>query len=74
MKLPRRTFPHLAASMAALPAVSRVASAQAYPSRPVRIVVTGISTSRPHSRPPGWSAGSIRVSLRQSASIDNDGM
>src|SRR5262245_27011383 len=39
MKLPRRNFLHLAASAAALPAVSRIASAQAYPSRPVRIVV-----------------------------------
>jgi tripartite-type tricarboxylate transporter receptor subunit TctC len=39
MKLPRRTFLHLAASAAALPAVSRVTSAQAYPARPVRIIV-----------------------------------
>jgi tripartite-type tricarboxylate transporter receptor subunit TctC len=39
MKLPRRNFLHLAASAAALPAVSRVARAQAYPSRPVRIIV-----------------------------------
>ena len=39
MKLPRRQFLHLAAGAAALPAVSRIASAQAYPSRPVRIMV-----------------------------------
>jgi tripartite-type tricarboxylate transporter receptor subunit TctC len=39
MKLPRRTFLHLAAGAAALPVVSRVARAQAYPSRPVRMVV-----------------------------------
>src|SRR5215475_7723537 len=39
MKLPRRKFLHLAAGAAALPAVSRFAWAQAYPSRPVRIVV-----------------------------------
>jgi len=39
MKLPRRKFLHLAAGAAALPAVSRVARAQAYPSRPVRIIV-----------------------------------
>ena len=39
MKLPRRNFLHLAASAAALPAVSRVARAQAYPSRPVRWIV-----------------------------------
>jgi tripartite-type tricarboxylate transporter receptor subunit TctC len=39
MKLPRRNFLHLAATAVALPAVSRIARAQAYPSRPVRIVV-----------------------------------
>src|SRR5262245_47946676 len=39
MKLPRRNFLHLAAGAAALPALSRVARAQPYPSRPVRIVV-----------------------------------
>ncbi len=39
MKLPRRKFLHLAASAAALPAVSRIAWAQAYPMRPVRLVV-----------------------------------
>jgi tripartite-type tricarboxylate transporter receptor subunit TctC len=39
MKLPRRTFLHLAGGAAALPAVSRVAWAQAYPSRPVRLIV-----------------------------------
>ena len=40
MKLPhRRQFLHLAVSAAALPTVSRIARAQAYPSRPVRIVV-----------------------------------
>ena len=39
MKLPRRNFLHLAAGAAALPAVSRIAWAQAYPSRPVRWVI-----------------------------------
>src|SRR5947207_8216322 len=39
MKLPRRKFLHLAAGAAALPAISRLAWAQAYPSRPVRIIV-----------------------------------
>ena len=40
MKLPRRRqFLHLAAGAAALPAVSRFAWAQAYPSRPVRLLV-----------------------------------
>ena len=39
MKVPRRAFLHLAAGAAALPAVSRIARAQTYPTRPVRIVV-----------------------------------
>jgi tripartite-type tricarboxylate transporter receptor subunit TctC len=47
MKLPRRQFLHLAAGALALPAVSRMAQAQAYPSRPVRILV---------SSPPGGTA------------------
>ena len=38
MKLPRRQFLHLAASAAALPAMPRIARAQAYPTRPVRII------------------------------------
>jgi tripartite-type tricarboxylate transporter receptor subunit TctC len=39
MKLPRRNFLHLAAGAATLPAMSRIAGAQAYPTRPVRIMV-----------------------------------
>ena len=39
MKLPRRQFLHLAAGAAALPGVARIARAQAYPTRPVRIIV-----------------------------------
>jgi tripartite-type tricarboxylate transporter receptor subunit TctC len=39
MKLPRRKFLHLAAGAAVLPAVSRIARAQAYPSRPIRLVI-----------------------------------
>jgi tripartite-type tricarboxylate transporter receptor subunit TctC len=39
MKLPRRRFLHLAAGAAALSAVSRIAWAQAYPTRPVRLIV-----------------------------------
>src|SRR5262245_43238129 len=39
MKLPRRNFLYLAAGAAALAAVSRIARAQTYPSRPVRIIV-----------------------------------
>src|SRR3984893_3759330 len=39
MKLPRRRLLHLAAGVAAFPAISRVARAQAYPARPVRVIV-----------------------------------
>jgi tripartite-type tricarboxylate transporter receptor subunit TctC len=50
MKLPRRQFLHLAAGAAALPAVSRVAKAQAYPTRPVRLIV---------GWPPGGGADTV---------------
>jgi tripartite-type tricarboxylate transporter receptor subunit TctC len=40
LKLLRRNFLHLAAGAAALPALSRIARAQAYPSRPITMVVT----------------------------------
>jgi tripartite-type tricarboxylate transporter receptor subunit TctC len=39
MKLPRRIFLHLAAGAAALPAISRAARSQTYPTRPVRCIV-----------------------------------
>src|SRR5215467_6462017 len=39
MKLPRRLFLHLAAGAAAMAAASRIARAQAYPTRPVRMIV-----------------------------------
>ena len=39
MKLPRRQFLHLAAGAAALPAVSRIARAQTYPTRPITMNV-----------------------------------
>jgi tripartite-type tricarboxylate transporter receptor subunit TctC len=40
-EIPRRRFLHLAAGAAALPAVARIAMAQTYPSRPVRLIVPG---------------------------------
>ena len=52
MKLPRRNSLHLAAGAAALPAVSHVARAQAYPTRPVRMIV-GFA---PAGRPTSWRA------------------
>src|SRR5258705_12069291 len=39
MNLPRRQFLHLVAGATVLPAVSRMAWAQAYPTRPIRIIV-----------------------------------
>jgi tripartite-type tricarboxylate transporter receptor subunit TctC len=39
MRLPRRTFLGLAAGAVALPAISRIAGAQTYPSRPIRIII-----------------------------------
>ena len=39
MKLPRRTFLHLATGVAVVPALSRLAWAQAYPVQPVRLIV-----------------------------------
>ena len=39
MKLPRRQFLRLAAGAAALPAMSRIAQAQDYPTRPVTLIV-----------------------------------
>ena len=39
MNLPRRRFLHLAAGAAALPTVFRIARAQAYPTRPIRLVI-----------------------------------
>src|ERR1700755_3506360 len=39
MKFPRRRFLQLAAGAAVLPAVSTIAAAQAYPSRPIRVII-----------------------------------
>ena len=47
MKFPRRRFLHLAAGAAALPTLPRMASAQAYPSRPVRFIVGAVAGSTP---------------------------
>src|SRR5712671_4122587 len=50
MKLPRRQFLHLAAGAAATPAVSRIASAQAYPTKPIRWII---------GFPPGGGADAV---------------
>ena len=68
MKLPhRRQFLHLAAGAAALPAVSRIAWAQAYPSRPVRLIVRLRPRRRDrHRRAPDGSmaVGAARPAIR----------
>jgi len=72
MNLPRRRFLHLAARAAALPAVSRIAWAQSYPSRPITMIVPF---------PPGGladvigriAAEGMRASLGQSIIIENVG-
>jgi tripartite-type tricarboxylate transporter receptor subunit TctC len=57
--LGRRTFFHLAAGAAALPAVSRIARAQTYPTRPVRMIV---------GYPPGGSADVVARLIGQQLS------
>jgi tripartite-type tricarboxylate transporter receptor subunit TctC len=72
MRLPRRRFLHLAGGAAALPAVQQIAWAQAYPARPVTIVV-------PY--PPGGLfdalarvlAEPLRMALAQTVVIENVG-
>src|SRR5262249_758703 len=59
MKLPRRRFLHRGAGAAALPAVSRFAWAQAYPTRPVRIIV---------GFPAGFAADTVARLIAQSLS------
>src|SRR6202007_2982838 len=59
MKLLRRQFLHLAAAAAALPAVSRIARAQTYPTRPVRLIV---------GWPPGGAADLFARLIGQSLS------
>ena len=69
MKLPRRRFLHLAAGAAALPAVSRFAWAQTYPTRPVRIIVgfPAGGADRHHRAPDGSMAvGAAGSAIRTS--------
>lgn len=70
MKLPRRNFLQLAAGAAALPAVARGAWAQAYPSRPVTIVVP-FAAGGPTDTLARILAERMRVSLGQTIVIEN---
>jgi tripartite-type tricarboxylate transporter receptor subunit TctC len=70
MKLPRRQFLHLAAGAAALPAVPRIACAQAYPARPISIVVPFVAGGATDviAR---LIAERMRASLRQPVIVEN---
>jgi tripartite-type tricarboxylate transporter receptor subunit TctC len=70
MKLPRRKFLHLAAGAAALPAVSRVARAQAYPTRPMTMVVP-YAAGGPTDTIARIMAERMRVSLGQIVLVEN---
>jgi tripartite-type tricarboxylate transporter receptor subunit TctC len=59
MTFPRRQFLHLAASAVALPALSRMARAQTYPTRPVRLLV---------AFPPGSTSDTVARLVGQSLS------
>jgi tripartite-type tricarboxylate transporter receptor subunit TctC len=71
MKLPhRRQFLHLAAGAAALPAVSRNAWAQAYPSRPITIVV-GFAAGAATDTIGRVMAERMKISLGQPVIVEN---
>jgi tripartite-type tricarboxylate transporter receptor subunit TctC len=70
VKRPRRQFLHLAIGVAAMPAVSRVARAQAYPSRPITIVLP-FAAGGPTDTLSRIVAEGMRVSLGQPVIIEN---
>src|SRR3954471_10010686 len=70
LKLPRRKFLHLAAGAAAVPAVSRIARAQTYPSRPITIVI-GYAAGGPTDTRVRILAQHMKASLGQSVIVEN---
>jgi tripartite-type tricarboxylate transporter receptor subunit TctC len=70
VKLLRRQFLHLAAGAAALPTVSRVASAQAYPTRPVHLIV-GYAAGGPNDTTARLIGQSLSERLGQQFIIEN---
>lgn len=70
LKPPRREFLHLAASAAALPAVSRIARAQSYPVRPVTVVV-GFPAGGPADVIARIMTERMRMALGQPVIIEN---
>jgi len=72
VKLPRRTFLHLAAGAAALPAVTRLARAQAYPARPITMIVP-FAAGGPTDTIARIVIEGMRASLGQPVIIENVG-
>jgi tripartite-type tricarboxylate transporter receptor subunit TctC len=70
MKLPRRKFLHLAAGAAVLPAASRIARADAYPSRPITTLVP-FAPGGPNDAIARIMAEGMRTSLGQDINIEN---
>jgi tripartite-type tricarboxylate transporter receptor subunit TctC len=70
MKLPRRQFLHLAAGAAALPAISQIASAQTYPSRPITMIVP-FAAGGPSDTIARISGEGMRQRLGQPVIIEN---
>jgi tripartite-type tricarboxylate transporter receptor subunit TctC len=70
MKVARRTFLHLAAGAAALPAFSPIARAQAYPTRPMTMIVP-YSAGGPTDTIARIMAERMRVSLGQIVLVEN---
>jgi tripartite-type tricarboxylate transporter receptor subunit TctC len=70
MKIPRRQFLHLAAGAAAFPAVARIARAQAYPTRPITIIVP-YPAGGTNDVLPRIIAEKMRASLGQPLVIEN---
>src|SRR5215813_8143412 len=72
MKLPRRSFLHLVVGAAAVPAVTRIAGAQAYPSRPITVVV-GAAAGGPTDTIGRIITERMRTTLGQTIVIENNG-
>jgi tripartite-type tricarboxylate transporter receptor subunit TctC len=70
MKLPRRAFLQLTAGAAVVPAVSRITMAQAYPTRPITIVV-GYAAGGPTDTRTRIIAQHMKASLGQSVVVEN---
>ena len=70
MKLPRRTFLRIAGGAAALPSISRIARAQTYPSRPIRIIL-GFPAGNASDIVARLMAQSLSERLGQQVIVDN---